>query len=134
MSYLLDTHYLIWAIVDSKKISKKLRELISNAEQEIFVSTISFWEVALKSSIGKIDISGFHPEDIPELCTKIGFDIIELSAADSSSYHLLKASHHKDPFDRMLIWQAIRNGHTLISADVQIKKYRSEGLSILERF
>src|SRR5450755_1065523 len=133
MSYLLDTHYLIWAIADSKKISKKIKVLISDAEQQIFVSTISFWEVALKSSIGKIEIAGFQPEDIPEICTKIGFDIIELSAADSSSYHHLKASHHKDPFDRMLIWQAIRNGYTLISADDQVNKYRSEGLNILSR-
>jgi PIN domain nuclease of toxin-antitoxin system len=133
MRYLLDTHYLIWAIVDSKKISKKIKDLISDAEQQIFVSTISFWEVSLKSSIGKIEIAGFQPEDIPGICTKIGFDIIELSAADSSSYHHLKASHHKDPFDRMLIWQAIRNGYTLISADNQVNKYSSEGLNILTR-
>ncbi len=133
MRYLLDTHYLIWAIVDSKKISKKIKDLISDTEQQIFASTISFWEIALKSSIGKIEIAGFQPEDIPGICTKIGFDIIELSAADSSSYHLLKASHHKDPFDRMLIWQAIRNGYTLISADDQVNKYRSEGLNILTR-
>ncbi len=80
-----------------------------------------------------MEISGFQPEDIPEICTKIGFDIIELSAADSSSYHQLKAVHHKDPFDRMLIWQAIRNNYTLISADEQVNKYRSEGLRILTR-
>jgi PIN domain nuclease of toxin-antitoxin system len=133
MSYLLDTHYLIWAIADSKKISKNIMDLISDAEQQVFVSTISFWEVALKSSMGKIEIPGFQPEDIPEICKKIGFEIIELSAADSSSYHQLKASYHKDPFDRMLIWQAIRNGHTLISSDDQVNKYRSEGLHVLAR-
>lgn len=133
MSYLLDTHYLIWAISDSKKISKKIKDLISDGEQQIFVSTISFWEVALKSSMGKMEITGFLPEELPEICIKIGFDIIELSAADSSSYHHLKASHHKDPFDRMLIWQAIRNGYTLISADQQVNKYRSEGLDIMTR-
>jgi len=105
--------------------------LISNGEQQIFVSTISFWEVALKSSIGKIEIAGLQPEDIPAICATIGFEIIELSAADSSSYHHLKAAYHKDPFDRMLIWQAIRNGYTLISADEKVNIYRTEGLSIL---
>ena len=80
-----------------------------------------------------MEITGFQPEDIPGICTKTGFDIIELSAADSSSYHHLKAAHQKDPFDRMLIWQAIRNGYTLISADDQVNKYRSEGLLILTR-
>jgi PIN domain nuclease of toxin-antitoxin system len=131
MNYLLDTHYLIWAIADSKRISKKIMNLISNGEQQIFVSTISFWEVALKSSIGKIEIAGLQPEDIPAICATIGFEIIELSAADSSSYHHLKAAYHKDPFDRMLIWQAIRNGYTLISADEKVNIYRTEGLSIL---
>ncbi len=133
MSYLLDTHYLLWTIVDSKKISKKIRDLISDPGQSIFVSTISFWEISLKSALRKMEISGFKPEDIPEICAKIGFEIIELSAADSCSYHHLKASHHKDPFDRMLIWQAIRNNYTLISADDEINKYRSEGLNILVR-
>jgi len=133
MIYLLDTHYLIWAIADSKKISKKIRDLISDAEQQIFVSTISFWEIALKSSLGKIEIAGIQPEDIPAICTTIGFEIIELSAADSSSYHLLKVSHHKDPFDRILIWQAIRNGYALISSDEQINKYRLDGLTVLTK-
>lgn len=131
MSYLLDTHYLLWAIVDSKKISNRILDLISDSDREIFVSTISLWEISLKSALGKIKISGIKPEDIPGICTKIGFDIIELSAADSSSYHQLNASHHKDPFDRMLIWQAMRNNYTLISADEQIGKYRTEGLKVL---
>jgi PIN domain nuclease of toxin-antitoxin system len=133
MNYLLDTHCLIWAIADSKKLSKRIMNLISDANRQILVSTISFWEVSLKMSIGKMEIAGFQPEDLPEICTKIGFDILELSAADSSSYHQLKASYHKDPFDRMLIWQAIRNDYTLISVDEQIVKYHSEGLKIFVR-
>ena len=131
MSYLLDTHYILWAISDSKKISAGIKDLISERGREIFVSTVSFWEISLKSSLGKIKITGGRPEDIPAICSKIGFSIIELSAADSSSFHLLTASHHKDPFDRMLVWQAIRNNYTLISADEQIGKYRSAGLNVL---
>jgi PIN domain nuclease of toxin-antitoxin system len=133
MSYLLDTHYILWAITDSKKISKRISDLIIDPDLKIFVSTISFLEISLKSALGKIKMSGIRPEDIPALCTKIGFDIIGLTADDSSSYHNLNASHHKDPFDRMLIWQAICNNYTLISADEQIGKYRSEGLSILTK-
>jgi PIN domain nuclease of toxin-antitoxin system len=133
MSYLLDTHYLLWAISDSKKISGKIKNLISDPDQYIYVSVISLWEISLKSALGKIEISGFKPEEIPEICAKIGFEIIALSAADSSSYHHLKAVHHKDPFDRMLIWQAIRNNYILVSDDKEIKKYNSEGLNILVR-
>ncbi len=133
MNYLLDTHYLLWSITDSKRISKKIRDLISDPGQTVTVSTISLWEISLKSAIGKMEISGFKLEDVPEICKKIGFEMIELSAADSCSYHHLKASYHKDPFDRMLIWQAIRNNYILVSTDKVINKYRSEGLNILVR-
>lgn len=60
----------------------------------------------------------------------MGFEIESLSAGDSSTYYKLEASHHKDPFDRMLIWQAIRNNFTLITVDKDIKKYKSSGLQI----
>ena len=132
MTYLLDTHYMLWAITDTKKISKGIKDIITDPQHRIVVNAISFWEVSLKSSIGKLAITGFFPEDFPEACLKIGFEIESLSAEDSSTYHLLKASYHKDPFDRILIWQAIRNNYTLISVDEHIKKYRSEGLRIWE--
>ncbi len=130
MTYLLDTHYMLWAIAETKKLSKPIKDIITDPDNRIIVSTISFWEVSLKSSIGKLDISGFSPEDLPGACLLAGFEIVVLSAEDSSTYHTLKATHHKDPFDRMLIWQAIRNNYTLISADSNVKKYQSEGLKI----
>jgi len=130
MTYLLDTHYLIWAIADSKKISKKIQSVLINPDNRVVVSTISFWEISLKSSLGKLTITGFSPDELPAACEQVGFEILSLTASDSSSFHLLKADYHKDPFDRMLIWQAIRNKFTLISTDDQINKYGSEGLSI----
>ncbi len=132
MIYLLDTHYMLWAIADSKKLSKKVKEVITDPENSIIVSTISFWEVSLKSSLGKLEITGFKPEDLPQACLKVGFEIIELSAKDSSTYHKLKAAYHKDPFDRMLIWQAIQQGYLMVSIDSNVKKYASEGLKIWE--
>ena len=130
MTYLLDTHYMIWAITDTKKLSKKIKDILTNSDHQIIVSVISFWEVSLKSSLGKLEIKGFSPEDLPGFCLQIGFDIEPLSAENSSTYHKLKSSYHKDPFDRMLIWQSISNGYTLISADMNVKKYISEGLKI----
>jgi len=97
MIYLLDTHYMLWAIADSKKLSKKVKEVITNPENSIIVSTISFWEVSLKSSLGKLEITGFEPEDLRQARLKVGFEITELSAEDSSTYHKLKAISHKDP-------------------------------------
>lgn len=132
MIYLLDTHYLLWAIADSKKLSKKVKEVITNAENSIIVSAVSFWEVALKSSMGKLEISGFEPEDLPGACLKVGFEIVALSAEDSSTYHKLKPAYHKDPFDRMLIWQAIQHNYSIISVDANVRKYVSVGLKIWE--
>ena len=131
MTYLLDTHYMLWAVSDTRKLSKVIKDTITNPEHRIVVSAVSFWEVALKSAIGKLQITGFSPENLPEACLQIGFEIENLSAQDSCTYHLLKATYHKDPFDRMLIWQAIRNDYIFISVDSNINKYRSEGLKIL---
>ena len=130
MSYLLDTHYLIWSVADTRKIPKKIIEILSDPSQTILVSSISFWEISLKFSLGKLNLSGTTPAEMPGACLKIGFDLIHLSHEDSSTYHLLTANHHKDPFDRMLIWQAIRNDYTLISSDEIIRKYIPDGLKI----
>jgi PIN domain nuclease of toxin-antitoxin system len=126
MTYLLDTHYLIWSITDNRKLSKTIKEIITNTDNQIVVSTISFWEISLKNSLGKMEIMGFSPGDLPSFCLQMGFDIIPLTAWESSTYHQLKADYHKDPFDRMLIWIAISNGYTFISVDDKIKKYISE--------
>ena len=133
MSFLLDTHYLLWAISDPSQISKNIKKIIANPENRVFISTISFWEVSLKTGIGKLEISGFSPENVPSVCSKSGLDIIGLSPGDRRRCHELKATHHKGPFDRMLIWQAIRNNLTLISSDVNISKYKSEGLNMISR-
>jgi len=130
MTCLLDTHYMIWALADTKKLSARVKDAIVNPDNRIIVSSISFWEVSLKSSLGKLSISGFSPADLPGACAETGFEIKSLSPEDASTYHLLKASHHTDPFDRMLIWQAIRNHYTFISSDKQIKKYAAEGLKL----
>lgn len=130
MTYLLDTHYMLWAVAETKSISARVRTAIVNPDNRVVVSAISFWEVSLKSSIGKLSLTGFSPADLPEACGQMGFEIKSLSAEDASTYHLLKADHHKDPFDRMLIWLAIRNDFTLVSADKNVKKYVDQGLRL----
>lgn len=130
MTYLLDTHYMLWATTETKKLSASVKDTITNPDHRIVVSAISFWEVSLKNSIGKLEITGFSPDDLPQACLDVGFEIESLTAEESSTYHQLKATHHKDPFDRMLIWQAIRHNYTLISVDSNVKKYTSEGLKV----
>jgi len=131
MNYLLDTHYMLWALTDTKRLSRKIKDEVTQPENRVIISTVSFWEVSLKASIGKLELVGFSPEDLPNACILMGFDIVPLSKEESCSYHKLRATYHKDPFDRMLIWQSICNKYVLISADKQVKKYTSEGLKIL---
>lgn len=133
MTYLLDTHYMLWALTDTKRLPKKVKEILTNPECRVVVSAISFWEVSLKSSLGKLELKGkgFTPEQLPGFCKQIGFEVKGLSAETCSTYHKLKATYHKDPFDRMLIWEAITNDYTFITVDANIGKYITEGLSIL---
>ncbi|PJE46510.1 MAG: PIN domain nuclease [Sediminibacterium sp.] len=130
-NYLLDTHYLLWTLVDTKKLSKKIKDIIVDPDNTIIVSSISFWEISLKYSLRKLTITGFTPEELPQACAEMGFLIEPLSPIDSSSYHQLYPAYHKDPFDKMLIWQAMSNQYTLISNDETVAKYKSLGLRII---
>ena len=117
MNYLLDTHTLIWTISDRSKLSQTARSAIDNTDNSIFVSSISFWEIALKFSIGKLEINGILPEELPELTLKTGFELISLTPEESASYHMLPITGHKNMSDRMLIWQAIRGNLGFVSKD-----------------
>ncbi|TGL10266.1 type II toxin-antitoxin system VapC family toxin [Leptospira levettii] len=131
MTYLLDTHALLWVIGDSKQLSKNIIKIVQNQENQIFVSAISLWEISLKFKLGKLKLSGFKPEEIPKFLEKLNINIIELSQEEASSYHNLKEDFHKDPFDRMLIWQCISRKLTFISKDSEIKKYKISGLKTI---
>jgi PIN domain nuclease of toxin-antitoxin system len=82
--------------------------------------------------LGKLDIKGFSPEDLPGFAAQSGFTTLPLLAAESASYHQLQSfNNHKDPFDGMLIWQAVKQGITLISKDATMEQYKSIGLRLL---
>jgi len=131
MNYLLDTHVVIWSILDRNRLSKQVINELENSENGIFVSSLSFWEISLKFSSGKLKMNGLRPEKLPELVKQIGFEFISLSPTDASSYNTPTAYYHKDPFDRMLIWQAIQQNLTLVTKDERIQQYSSFGLKTL---
>jgi len=131
MNYLLDTHTLIWAITENEKLSPPVRQTLENSKNVIFISAISFWEVSLKFPSGKIELQGFFPEELPELSLKSGFQLIPLSPDECATYHKLALTNHKDPFDRMLIWQAIQRNFIFISKDKNMAQYHIAGLKTL---
>jgi PIN domain nuclease of toxin-antitoxin system len=131
MIYLLDTHVLIWSLMYSSKLSNNCLEILKNKKNTIFVSTISFWEISLKHSLNKLEILRLMPDALPELVIEAGYELLPLLPEDVANYHQLDAAWHRDPFDRMLIWQAIQKNIILISKDENINKYQSAGLKVV---
>lgn len=131
MTYLLDTHTLIWTFTKSTQLSDNVRNILQNESNEIVVSALSFWEMAIKRSVQKLDLQGGNPEDFVTESLKADFQILPLSFELCSSFYKLTATHHKDPFDRMLIWQALHHDCSLITIDKNIRKYASEGLQVV---
>ena len=119
--FLIDTHILLWLMLEPNKLSKKVKSTLKNFDNELFVSKISLWEIAIKMKIGKLDIK-MNFDDI--------FDILEnndLKLLDLSNKHIAKTLlfdlHHRDPFDRMLIAQAKTENMTIITKDKSFSKY-----------
>jgi PIN domain nuclease of toxin-antitoxin system len=130
MRYLLDTHSFLWSIFSPAKLSGSARERIKDRENEVAVSVVTFWEVSLKYALGKLELVRIKPEDLPDLAEKTGMDILQITPQEAVSFHNLPRLTHKDPFDRLIIWQALQRKMTLISMDREFKDYRKFGLEI----
>lgn len=130
MNCLLDTHTFLWTALSPKKLSPNTRDTILDPDNDIFVSVVTHWEVSLKFALGKIELHNMSPGDLPDAASQIGFNVLPLDAEAAASFFRLPRLH-KDPFDRMLIWQAIRGGLTLISKDANFARYRGQGLRLL---
>ena len=131
MNYLLDTHAFLWAITQSKDLPEKTIKALKNPHNEVFVSAISFWEISIKTRIKKLDLGGLPIKDLIGLAERMDFKLIELSPMEASSYGELAESTHNDPFDRMLIWQAIKRDMCMVSKDREFKKFKAYGLRLL---
>jgi len=130
MNYLLDTHTFLWAIFDTQKLSREAKEVILNPQNSIYVSLVTFWEISLKYSLGKLELENISPEELPVFSREAGFETLPLSEEEVSFFHNLTRSSHKDPFDRLIIWQAIHNDLILISKDRRLSAYQESGLRI----
>ena len=131
MNYLLDTHTFLWSAFSPDKLSAKARNEIRSAENQVYISIFSFWEISLKCTLGKIELTDCSPSDMPEIASQMGIEIIQLDALETASFYQLPKVAHKDPFDRMIIWQAIKQELVLISKDADFPDYRQFGLKVL---
>ena len=132
MRYLIDTHVFIWFMIEPDKMSKKALQILSDEDNEIFISPISFWEMAIKHQSGKLSLGKLNVLHLPHIAEQYDFTVLNPQTYDyvSISQIPMKENHH-DPFDRMLIQQAIRNNLILISKDEKFQQYEENGLQLL---
>ncbi|MDX2145576.1 MAG: type II toxin-antitoxin system VapC family toxin [Rhodospirillaceae bacterium] len=128
MRLLLDTNALLWSATDPDQLRPEAREIIRAAENRVYVSTASLWEIAIKQSIGKLRLKGGITSWLLPVLSELRFDLLGIEpshVADVSELPLL----HRDPFDRMLVVQAKSHALTLVTRDKHLKNY---GLSVLD--
>jgi PIN domain nuclease of toxin-antitoxin system len=111
-------------------LTLKEQRLLADDSNDIFVSVISLWEISLKSGIGKLELHNIDISKLPEYIKKTGFDIINLESYEASTFHTLPKIGHKDPFDRMLVWQAICRRFSLLTRDNALSAYCKSGLEL----
>lgn len=128
MNFLLDTHSFLWTLFVPEKLSRIVTQTIKSSDNDVAVSVVTFWEISLKYALGKLELSGVEPDELPGFADKMGLSILPISPAEAASFHKLPRLLHKDPFDRIIIWQAILRKMTLISKYREFKEYRRFGL------
>src|SRR5579859_5711495 len=119
MRLLLDTHILLWWLDDAAALPAPARKAISDARSEIFVSVATAWEISIKRALGKLD---FPTARMAEILTEAGFLSLPIHLDHAVAAAVLP-QHHGDPFDRMLVAQAQREGLTVVTVDPMIHRY-----------
>jgi PIN domain nuclease of toxin-antitoxin system len=119
---LLDTHVLLWLLAGSERVSDEVREVLADPRNEVFVSAASGWEIAIKVGLGKLDVPPDVRSWLPVELTASRLTILPISLDHALGVENLPA-HHADPFDRVLIAQALAEDMVLVSNDHQIDRY-----------
>ncbi|MEO5510147.1 MAG: type II toxin-antitoxin system VapC family toxin [Longimicrobiales bacterium] len=118
MKLLLDTQLLLWAAGQPEKLSRTARKLLNDPENELLFSAASLWEVAIKSSLGREDFR-VEPRVLRRGLLDNGYVELPITSQHAVGINSLPAVH-RDPFDRLLMSQAISEGITLLTADAQL--------------
>ena len=118
MNLLLDTHILLWWLAASSELPESAEKLLRDNKNLVFVSSATMWEIAIKRNLGKLDIPSTYRDDIADQ----GFRELPITWDHARKTELLP-SIHRDPFDRMLVAQALSEDLTLVTTDDNIRQY-----------
>ncbi len=121
MRLILDTNVLIRALIDPSKLSAETRAVLEDPANEVFFSSASVWEIAIKFALGRADFK-VSPEEIVEAAAASGF--VELPVGSAAALKVARLPHlHRDPFDRMLVAQAMTEPAQLYTTDKELAAY-----------
>ena len=127
MRFLLDTHVVLWAATTPARLSDETRQLLEDGANDVFVSVVTGWEIAIKQALAKLELSEPAELWLPRVIADSGFAVAELAMAAALRVRALPF-HHRDPFDRLLIAQALEDNFTVVTHD---ESFRAYGVSLL---
>jgi len=119
---LLDSHVLLWFMAGSARLGRRALDVVSAPDSEVWISAATAWEIAIKESLGRLELADPAAEIIPDAIARYGLHPLCITV----EHGILAAAlpeHHKDPFDRMLIAQARAEGLRIVTADRQFGAY-----------
>jgi PIN domain nuclease of toxin-antitoxin system len=119
---LLDTHVVLWSATAPDRLSPEARMMLEDGTHEVLVSIVSAWEIAIKQSLGKLELARPAEQWLPDVLKRTGFEVAELGLSAALRVRGL-AWHHRDPFDRFLIAQALEEGYTIVTHDEVFAAY-----------
>ncbi len=119
--FLLDTHIFLWFIQGDVRLSDRMKALINDDTSQLYLSSASLWEIAIKLNIGKLKIN--HTiDDLYQILDQLQVEVLSIAKSDLNVYRELPL-HHRDPFDRLLIAQSISRQLILVSVDEVFTEY-----------
>ena len=127
MKLLLDTHVLLWSASDPGRLGAAARSAIEDGANDVRVSVVSAWEIAIKQSLGKLDLPRPAEQWVPDVLSRTGFEAAELGLGAALRVRGL-VWHHRDPFDRLLVAHALEDGYTIVTHDEALEPY---GVSVI---
>jgi PIN domain nuclease of toxin-antitoxin system len=127
MRLLLDTQVFLWWISDSQELSRVAKDAIADEEAEVLVSVVTVWEMVIKTKLGKLPLPELPGILIPKMLERHHFQVLPVTLQHTLKVYDLP-DFHKDPFDRLLMAQAITEDLVFVTSDAAIKKYGLETL------
>jgi PIN domain nuclease of toxin-antitoxin system len=125
MKYLLDTMVWLWSVGPTELIGSRGLEILRDGKQDLYLSAASSWEIAIKTKLGKVDLPEPPSRYVPKRTAAQGIHSLSITQSHTLNVYDLPL-HHSDPFDRLIIAQALAEGMAVLTSDRMFKKYEVE--------